>query len=128
MRTITFILGGRTFEVAQLPILKAAPWQDKVASLVEPYQELMLASGGQPPTPERMVKLAFAAGLFTDPVRALDAVCSYSQELEAEREWIGNNAYSDEVVQALLSLFFGLAAPLQATGAPPRPAPMMPSS
>ena len=71
---------------------------------------MAIASGLATPTPDRMSKLAFTLGLFIDPIPMLDAVCAYSPALAAERDWIGDNAYADELLEALLTLFFGMRA------------------
>lgn len=123
MREITVTLAGRAFAVQQLPILRAARWQETAKPLVEPIAEMAIASGLATPTPDRMSKLAFTLGLFIDPIPMLDAVCAYSPALAAERDWIGDNAYADELLEALLTLFFGMRATPPANGAPPKPSP-----
>lgn len=105
-RTIAIELGGRVFAVPQQTIGAEVAWRRKVQPLVEPLGEMVMAAGATP-TPERMVKLAFTSALFVDAGAVLDAVCGYSVMLDEQRGWIEEYAYSDEVLTALLSLFFG---------------------
>ena len=124
-RDISIVLGGKTFAVRQLPIRADADWRKTARPIVEPIGELAMTAGIANPTPEKMMRLAFTSQLFIDPAAVLNAVLAYSPELDAQREWIETNAYSDEALAALLSLFFG-AAPqpkTAANGAVPTPAP-----
>lgn len=118
-RHIDIVLGGRTFAVGQLPIRADAAWRTKVKAIVEPISELAMASGVSAPTPERLVRLAFTSALIVDPGAVLDAVLEYAPSLADEREWIGEHAYADEALQALLALFFGMTA--TANGSAPKP-------
>lgn len=124
MRTISIVLGGRTFEAPQLTIRADAKWREIAKPLVEPIAEMAMASGLANPTPDRLVKLAFTSALFVDPLATLNAVIGYATTLEAEREWIEEHAYAEEALAALLALFFGMGAPMSMpTGAahPPQP-------
>jgi hypothetical protein len=120
-RTIPVVLGGRTFDVALLPIRADATWRKTVKPMIDPIAELAVASGAGSPTPDKLTRLAFASSLFVDPGAVLDALLAYSPELTAESDWIEENAYADEALQALLSLFFGMAPVKAATGAAPKP-------
>jgi hypothetical protein len=122
MKSITIKLGGREYQVAQLPIRPDAEWRKSVAEIVQPISELAISSQVTAPTPDRLVRLAFTSALLIDPQAVLDAVLRYSETLEADREWIENNAYSDEALAALLSLFFGMtpAATAQTNGSAPQ--------
>lgn len=115
MRTIVIVLGGREFAVPQLAIRADAAWRAKVKPLIDPIAELAMASNVAQPTPAALTKLAFASSLFVQPAETLDAVLSYSVALEADRAWIEENAYADEALGALLTLFFGMAPLTQAT-------------
>ncbi len=111
MRTIRIILGGRTFEVPQQTLGAEVAWREMARPLVEPIGEMVVAAGVANPTPERMVKLAFTSTLFVDTGAMLEAVLAYSPMLAEERAWIEEHAYSDELLQALLALFFGMTSP-----------------
>lgn len=111
MREIEIQLGEKVFRVAQLRIREEVRWRELARPLVEPIGELVVASGMSNPTPERMTKLAFTSSLFSDPLLTLEAICAYSPALTAEREWIEEHAYSDELVLALLLLFFAGTSP-----------------
>ena len=107
-RTIEVTLGGRSFAVPQQTIGAEVAWRAAVQPLIEPLGEMVMAAGVANPTPERMVKLAFTSALFVDSGAVLDGVCSYSSMLAEQRGWIEEHAYADEVLQALLALFFGV--------------------
>jgi hypothetical protein len=121
MRTIPVALGGRTFDVALLAIRADATWRKTVKPMIDPIAELAVASGAGSPTPDTLTRLAFTSSLFVDPGAVLDALLSYSPELTAESDWIENNVYADEALQALLTLFFGMAPSKPASGAAPTP-------
>lgn len=110
MRTIKIVLGGQTFDVPQLPIDDEVAWRELAKPLVEPLGEMVIAAGIANPTPERMVKLAFTSGLFMDLRAVLNTVLAYSPVLADARAWIGANAYSDELTEVLVSLFFGVTS------------------
>jgi hypothetical protein len=115
-RTIDVKLAGRAFTVPQATIGGEVAWRRTVQPLIEPLGEMVIAAGVGSPTPERMVKLAFTSALFIDPAAVLDALCSYSPALAEQRGWIEENAYADEVLEALLTLFFGgMSSPRAAT-------------
>jgi hypothetical protein len=124
MRNITIVLGGKSFAVQQLTIRADAAWRETVKPIVDPIADLAMAAQLNNPTPEKMMKLAMASSLFVDPLATINAVMAYSATLESEREWIENNAYADEALTALLSLFFGMGAPMSMrTGVAPAPQP-----
>lgn len=126
METITVVLGGRSFVAPQLTIRADAKWREIARPLVEPIAEMAMASGVGNPTPERLVKLAFASALFVDPMATLNAVLAYAPALEAERDWIEEHAVAQEALAALLALFFGMGAPMSMpTGAAPAVQPTM---
>lgn len=122
-RTIEITLGDRVFAVPQQTIGAEVAWRRTVQPMVEPLGEMVMAAGVANPTPDRMVKFAFTSALFVDAGATLDALCSYSSMLAAQRGWIEEHAYSDEVLLAVLTLFFGVtpskrAATPVANGAP----------
>ena len=107
-QTMTVRLGGREFVVRQLPIRRDAAWRESVKPLIDPIADMAMAAGIANPTPDRLVKLAFTSALFMEPMTVLAAVCDYAPELAAERDWLEENAYADEALEALLTLFFGM--------------------
>ena len=118
-KPIEIVLGGRTFQVAQLPIRADAKWRDSVRDLIDPIADMAIASNLATPTPDKLVKLAFGSALIVDPGRVLDALLAYSAELRAEQQWIEENAYADEALTALMLLFFGTTS--MANGSPEKP-------
>ena len=124
-RDIAIVLGGRTFNVQQLPIRADAEWRKTARPIVDPIGEMAMVAGIANPTPEKMTRLVFTSQLLVDPEAVLNAVLAYSPALEEQREWIELHAYSDEALTALLALFFGMAPQpkMVANGAAPTPAP-----
>ena len=110
MRTIEITLGERVFGVPQQTIRAEVRWRKRAKPVVEPFGEMVMAAGISAPTPERMVKLAFTSGLFFDTGAVLELVLAYSPVLAEQQDWIGDNAYADELLQALLALFFGMTS------------------
>ncbi len=125
-RDIAILLGGRSFNVQQLPIRADAEWRKTSRPIVEPISELAMASGIANPTPEKLARLVFTSQLLVDPLAVLNAVLAYSPALDEEREWIEQHAYPDEALTALMALFFGMAPQpkMVVNGAAPTPAPM----
>lgn len=124
-RDISIVLGGRTFNVQQLPIRADAEWRKTARPLVEPIADMATSAGIANPTPERMMRLVFTAQLLVDPEAVLNAVLAYCPALDEQRDWIEAHAYADEALTALLALFFGVAPQpkMAANGAAPTPAP-----
>lgn len=117
-RTIEVTLGGRVFAVPQQTVGAEVAWRQSVQPVIEPLGEMVVAAGVANPTPERMVKLAFTSALFVDSGAILDGMCAYSPVLAEQRAWIEEHAYADEVLAALLALFFGgMSSPRAATSA-----------
>lgn len=121
MKIIVITLGGKAFDVRQLTIKADAAWREKAKPVIEPVAELAIAAGHVKPTPDQLTRLAFTSSLFVNPQATLDLVLAYDPALEAQREWIEENAYSEEALQALLALFFGMS-PLTKNGSATRPA------
>jgi len=82
---------------------------------------MYMAAGLSNPTPDRLVKFAFTSALFVDPLAVLNAVFGYAPKVADDREWIEMHAYSEEALNALMTLFFGMKGMSQPTGAAPQP-------
>ncbi len=105
-RTISIELGGRAFTVRQLPIRADAEWREKAKPMVEPVMEIAMQTGVAIPTPDRLAKLAVVNAMLFEPLQMLDVIVAYAPEqLEPERQWIEDNAYSDEIMGAVFTLF-----------------------
>ncbi len=124
-RTITIQLGGRAFTVRQLPIRADAEWRAKAKPMVEPVIEIAMQNGVPMPTPDRLAKLAVVNAMLFEPMAMLDVIVAYAPEqLGAEQQWIEENAYPDEIMSAVFTLFLatGTSKPtLQSLGAQPQP-------
>jgi hypothetical protein len=115
-RTIAIELGSRSYTVRQLPIRADADWRKLARPLVEPIIEVAIQSGVTMPTPERLARLALINSILYEPGQLLDLVFAYAPALEDDRDWIEDNAYTDELMAALFTCF------LAAAPAPPAPA------
>jgi hypothetical protein len=107
MRDVTIKLGEQTYIVPQLTIRGEARWRKQAEEALAPFWDaagLMQMDITQPGDLQRMVS---QVGAMLDPTAALDAVCAYNSLLADDRERIEETAYSDEVIAALVSLFFG---------------------
>lgn len=122
-QTIIVRLGGREFAVQQLPIRRDAAWRESVRPIVDPIADMAMAAGVANPTPDKLVKLAFTSALFVEPMTVLAAVCDYAPALAQERAWMEENAYADEALEALLTLFFGMRPIRPAANGAARPQP-----
>ena len=124
-RTVAFELGGRQFTVRQLPIRADAEWRNKAKPMVEPVIEIAMQTGVPMPTPDRLAKLAVVNAMLFEPLQMLDVIIAYAPEqLGAEQQWIEENAYPDEIMGAVFTLFLatGTSKPtLASLGAPQAP-------
>ena len=112
-------LAGKTYIVERLPVLPHARWAAEHEAVCKPVGEMAIAMGVRNPTPDTMARMAIASGLLIDLEALLNAVCAYSLVLEADREYIGNHAYMEDMLACLMVFFFG-APPMKATaGAAP---------
>jgi hypothetical protein len=107
MREVTIKLGGREFVVPQLTIRDEAKWRKQAEEALAPFWDAAGLVEMTFSTPDDLRTMVSKIGALMDPLAALDAVCAYAPQLTAEREWIEENTYSDEVFGALVGLFFG---------------------
>lgn len=128
MRQITIQLAGEELTVPQLTIRQEIDWRRQAGPLVGPLVEMAMAAGMSSPTPERLAKFGLAAAGITDPAALLDVLCAYGPTLAERRDWIADHAYTDELLLAVVALFFGQMAGRSANGAaPPLPTTILPS-
>jgi len=119
MQETEVLLAGRTYVVQRLPVLPHARWAAEHEAVCKPVGEMAVALGVRNPTPEALARLALTSGLLINQEALLNAVCAYSSVLAADREWIGNNAYMEEMLACLMGFFLG-APPMRApAGAAP---------
>lgn len=96
-------MGGRNYTVTALPIIKSKEWREALAI---PFSTLTQAL-----TMAQTTELDNLAGIGDIVNRLsgtllgsvdlmLDLMFSYSPELAKDREWIENNAYDEEALQA----------------------------
>lgn len=107
MREVTIKLGERVFTVPQLTIRNEAKWRQKAEEALAPFWDatgLMQIDISQPGDLRKVID---QVSKLMDPMAAINAICAYAPALAAEREWIEENCYSDEVIGALVALFFG---------------------
>jgi hypothetical protein len=107
MREVTIKLGERTFTVPQLTIRNEAKWRQKAEEALAPFWDATDRMQFDISQPGDLHKVVDQIGRLMDPLAAIDALCSYAPAIAAEREWIEDNCYGDEVVGALVALFFG---------------------
>ena len=107
MQEITVTLGGRPYTVKQLPMRPEANWRKKLQEQLAPIVDL-IANYNQIElnTPADVVGILqrITPALLNAPDIMLDLVLAYSPALMMEREWIADNAYSQEVMDALLAV------------------------
>jgi len=107
MREVTIKLGEREFVVPQLTIRNEAIWRQQAEVALAPFWEATTLMQLDISQPNDLRKMISQVGALMEPMAALDAICAYAPQLAAEREWIEENTYSDEVFGALVGLFFG---------------------
>jgi len=107
MREVTITLGDRQFVVPQLTIRSEAKWRRQAQEALAPFWDATGLMQVDVTSPADLRKLIDQVGGLMDPAEALNALCAYAPELEAEREWIEENCYADQVFGALVALFFG---------------------
>ena len=107
MRTVTITLGGKAYTVGQLPVRKEAAWRAKAETVLGPFLE---AAGGLQMdlnSPADIPIVLAKVSALMDTNAALNVVLAYSPDLQAAQAEIDESAYGDEVLTALVALFFG---------------------
>ncbi len=107
MREVTIKLGGKEYVVTQLTIRNEATWRGRAQQALAPLWDAAGLLETDITQPGDIVAMIGKVSDLLDPLPALDVVCAYSPALQADREWIEENAYSDEVFGVLVTLFFG---------------------
>ena len=105
MRQAKVTLGGREYMLRTPPIRRSKEWRQKLA---RPFGDLAKAielagsvelSAADIPNIGDLVK-RFASTLIGSVDTMLDLLFDYSPELAQDREWIEENAYDDEALNA----------------------------
>ena len=128
MREVTIRLGDRAFVVPQLTIRNESKWRRQAGEALSPFWDATALMEFDISNPGDLRKVIDRVGALLDPMAAIEALCSYAPALAAERDWIEENCYSDEVFGALVALFFGQLRqlerlPVTLNGAAPKPSP-----
>jgi len=116
MKTVLITLGGREYQVEQLPIRPSKAWRETFSHPIEGLigsiqftgqlitngdgQELgqLVSAVGQ------MLYTGVAETVLSSMELALDIICAYSPRIQADRERIETEAYDDEVINALVEV------------------------
>jgi hypothetical protein len=113
MRTIEVVLGGQTFTVRELPVRKNAGWRKQLA---EPFAELVQRLAAAPEAKIDDAKsladlVQSLSGVLIGSIDTLvDLLLAYSPELTHVREFVEENAYDSEIMEAFTGVL-GLAFP-----------------
>ena len=110
-------LGDRTFVVRTAPFVRSSPWRKRFLAEVKPlFEQLANAQNLRFETPADLLQLwPVAEGIFHQGLdKIFELLVSYSADLEAERDWIANNA-TDMQILAGFQEVIQLADPLQLT-------------
>lgn len=115
----TISLGGREFTLTELPRLKNAEWRAQLESKLEPLIEVISGLDKlEINAPEDVAKLVNS--LRQVVIKSPDLLCAliiaYSPELQANEDWINENAYESELLSAIGEVIT-LAYPLGKVGA-----------
>lgn len=115
MNTVKVRFGDRSYDVQELPTRLNELWRGELEEQLEPIidiikglarEELSVDNVGNLAGPvEQVTKIAMGS-----PVTIREMALSYSEELEADREWLLDNSYDSEFVEAFIKIL-GLAYP-----------------
>lgn len=103
MKEITLELGGRTYQVAALPIGRSKVWREALAI---PFSDLAKVLTSAADLEINSIKdiasvVQDMSGVLLGSVdMMLDLLFSYAPILKADREWIEENAYDEEALRA----------------------------
>ena len=103
IKTITLRLGEKDYEVKEAGFIVSKPWKKKLLEEIKPLFEML--TGGldiEFSTPADLFKLLpLAETILVDGVeKILDAIIGYSVVLQADHEYIINNATDRQIVAA----------------------------
>ena len=118
MKTTVVVLGGREFVVKQLPIALSRKWRERFAEPIEgvfgAVQMTGTLMGQEARDGAELGKLVGQIGavLLTDVGKVLlgsmemlfEMVCAYAPNVEAERKWLEQEAFDDEVMAAFVEV------------------------
>lgn len=107
MRTVTITLGGKPYTIGQLPVRKEAAWRAQAQAVLGPFLEAAGSVQMDLNSPADIPIMLAKVSALMDTNAALDAVLAYSPDLQAAQQEIEDSAYGDEVLTALVTLFFG---------------------
>lgn len=99
MRDIIITLGGHEFTIYELTLRKSQNWRIQANELLTQFTGINEFTTDT----EYMQNLQRFLGSSLDTV--LELVFAYSPQLEAEREWILDNAYEHEIISAFRAIF-----------------------
>ena len=107
MKTVVVELGGRGFEVRELPMRASRAWRERLgAPMREVVQRLQGAAAMEVTDVAGIGDLIEHVGeLVLGSVEiAADLVFEYSPELAAERDWIEEQVYDSEMMAAFVEV------------------------
>lgn len=107
MRTVEITLGGERYTIHELPVRLNAEWRKKLnAPLSELINLIQQAPGLELSNPAHVADLLRSvSGLFLESLEtATDLLIAYSPALTAKSEWVRDNAYESEIMEAFASV------------------------
>jgi len=125
-RQIKVTLGGREYTLESLPIRQSKVWRDKLAVPFAMLSQAIQTAGvveltvAQLPDISRLVR-QFSGVLLGSVDTMLDLLFEYSSALRDDRDWIEENAYDEEALNAFteaLKLAYPLGQLLQTIRGP----------
>lgn len=119
-RQATVTLGGRQYTITPPPIRQSKAWREKLAVPFATLSVALESAGTLELDIRQMADIAelvrrFSGVLIGSIDTVLDLLFEYSPVLASDREWIEQNAYDDEALEAFMEVL-KLAYPLGTLG------------
>lgn len=115
MKTISVKFGKKAYKIQERPTRANEAWRAELEEQLDPIIDILKGLAREELSVENVDSLAAPVEQVTriamgSPVKIRNLVIQYSDDLEADRDWLLDNAYDSEFVEAFLKVL-GLAYP-----------------
>jgi hypothetical protein len=106
MNNIKIVLAERTYTVKPLPIKPARAFREGLGAEFEKIVGSLKMDTSLLSDPQRLTELVgnLRGTIINSPDLALRIICDYSPEIAADKEYIEENGFDDEVITALVEV------------------------
>jgi hypothetical protein len=107
MKSVVIVLGEKKYTIEELARRKNAAWRERLEETLKPLVEILQAAPNVniQNLDDVSALVSNASGLLLGSIdRIVEALLAYSPQLERDSEWIGENCYDSEIVEAFTKI------------------------